>query len=37
MNNRFVDLASHVPGIQVEARYATAHNLTGHPLAGYTA
>lgn len=35
MHNGFVDLAQAVPGIMVDARYATAHNLTGHPLAGY--
>lgn len=37
MHQGFVDLAQAVPGIAVEARYATAHNLTGHPLAGYRA
>lgn len=37
MHEGFVDLAQAVPGIEVEARYATAHNLTGHPLAGYRA
>lgn len=37
MEYGFVDLAQAVPGIATEIRYATAHNLTGHPLAGYTA
>ena len=37
MQDGFVDLAQAVPGIAVEIRYATAHNLTGHPLAGYCA
>ncbi len=37
MEHGFVDLAQAVPGIETEIRYATAHNLTGHPLAGYTA
>lgn len=35
MREGFVDLVEAVPGIRVEVRYATAHNLTGHPLAGY--
>ena len=33
----FVDACSFIPGIRGEIRYATAHNLTGHPLAGYLA
>lgn len=37
MEHGFVDLAQAVPGIETEIRYATAHNLTGHPLAGYMA
>ena len=37
MQDGFVDLAQAVPGIAVEIRYATEHNLTGHPLAGYCA
>jgi len=37
MQEGFVDLALAVPGIAVDIRYATAHNLTGHPLAGYCA
>lgn len=37
MEHGFVDLARAVPGIAAEIRYATAHNLTGKPLAGYTA
>lgn len=37
MQDGFVDLAQAVPGIAVDIRYATAHNLTGHPLAGYCA
>ena len=36
-NAGFVDLAEYIPGLAVEARYATCHNLTGHPLAGYRA
>lgn len=32
-----VYLTDVVPGLQEEIRYATAHNLTGHPLAGYCA
>ena len=31
----FVRLCDYVPGLRQELRYATAHNLTGHPLAGY--
>lgn len=37
MQPGFVDLGAYIPGVAVEARYATAHNLTGHPLAGYCA
>lgn len=37
MQPGFVDLGAYIPGIVVDARYATAHNLTGHPLAGYCA
>lgn len=37
MQHGFVDLAQALPGIATEIRYATAHNLTGHPLAGYQA
>lgn len=37
MQPGFVDLGAYIPGIAVDARYATAHNLTGHPLAGYCA
>lgn len=37
MHDGFVDLAQAVSGIKTDIRYATAHNLTGHPLAGYTA
>ena len=37
MHEHFVNLAETIPGLQVELRYATAHNLTGHPLAGYRA
>ena len=33
----FVDLVEAIPGLRAEVRYATAHNLTGHPLAGYLA
>ena len=35
MEKGFVYLTDAVPGVQEEIRYATAHNLTGHPLAGY--
>ena len=35
--HEFVDLTEAVPGVLAEVRYATSHNLTGHPLAGYTA
>lgn len=37
MEQGFVDLAQAVPGVTTEIRYATAHNLTGQPLAGYLA
>ena len=37
MREGFVDLCEAVPGVRAEVRYATAHNLTGHPLAGYGA
>ena len=37
MHEGFVDLAEAVPGIGTDIRYAMAHNLTGHPLAGYLA
>ena len=37
MENGFVDLKQYVPGVEVDVRYATAHNLAGHPLAGYRA
>lgn len=37
MNQGFVDLTDAVPGVRTDIRYATAHNLTGHPLAGYRA
>lgn len=37
MHDGFVDLAQAVPGVLTDIRYATAHNLTGHPLAGYAA
>lgn len=37
MREGFVDLCEAVPGVTAEIRYATAHNLTGHPLAGYLA
>lgn len=37
MEQGFVDLAQAVPGVTTDIRYATAHNLTGHPLAGYLA
>ena len=35
--HEFVDLTEAVPGVQAEVRYATCHNLTGHPLSGYAA
>lgn len=31
----FVDLAAHVPGIAVEARYASSENFIGTPIEGY--
>jgi D-alanyl-D-alanine dipeptidase len=31
----FVDAASMAPGLQVEMRYATAHNFVGAPIEGY--
>lgn len=37
MKDGFVDLLEAVPGIQADIRYATPHNLTGHPLSGYAA
>lgn len=37
MHEGFVNLCEAIPGMACEARYATAHNLTGHPLAGYLA
>lgn len=37
MHQGFVDLSEVIPGILTDVRYATAHNLTGHPLAGYRA
>lgn len=37
MHDGFVDLAQAVPGIAVDARYATPDNLTGRPLDGYHA
>lgn len=37
MHAGFVDLLKVIPGIQSDIRYATSHNLTGHPLAGYRA
>jgi D-alanyl-D-alanine dipeptidase len=33
----FVDAASVVPGLQVDMRYAGAHNFIGRPVAGYEA
>ena len=36
MHEHFVDLGRYVPGLACEIRYATDHNLTGHPLSGYT-
>ena len=35
MHVGFVDLSEAVPGILTDVRYATSHNLTGHPLTGY--
>ena len=37
MHQDFVDIAAYIPGIEVEARYAGAHNLVGAPLDGYRA
>ena len=37
MHPGFVDLSEAVPGIRTDVRSATAHTLTGHPLAGYRA
>ena len=37
MQAGFVDLEETIPGLKTEIRYATAHNLTGRPLAGYLA
>lgn len=37
MHEGFVDLAEAIPGVRADIRYATARNLTGHPLAGYLA
>lgn len=37
MQQGFVDLCEFIPGLKAQVRYATAHNLTGHPLAGYQA
>ncbi len=37
MKNGFVDLVAYLPGLEVCPRYATATNLTGHPLNGYLA
>lgn len=37
MHEGFVDVADLLPGVALDIRYATAHNLTGHPLAGYLA
>lgn len=37
MEHGFVNLAQAIPGLKVELRYATAHNLTGRPVAGYLA
>lgn len=37
MHDGFIDLAQAIPGILTDIRYATAHNLTGYPLAGYRA
>jgi zinc D-Ala-D-Ala dipeptidase len=33
----FVDVAAVVPGLIVEARYASAHNFVGRPIEGYEA
>ena len=37
MREDFVSLKDLVPELQTEIRYATSHNLTGHPLKGYDA
>lgn len=37
MEKGFVDLAAYIPGLEVDVRYATPHNLTGRPLDGYLA
>ncbi len=37
MQEGFVDVQELIPDAEMEIRYATAHNLTGHPLAGYKA
>ena len=37
MQNGFVDVGASIPNILTEVRYATNHNLTGAPLAGYHA
>lgn len=37
MEKGFVDLVEAIPSLRAEIRYATTHNLTGHPLAGYLA
>lgn len=37
MHEGFIDLQEAIPGLAAEVRYATPHNLTGHPLAGYRA
>ncbi len=35
MREGFVDLREAIPGLSVEARYATPNNLTGAPMPGY--
>ncbi len=37
MQEGFVDVQELIPDAEMEIRYATDHNLTGHPLAGYKA
>ena len=37
MREGFVDLSEAIPELRTDIRYATPHNLTGHPLAGYMA
>lgn len=37
MHEAFTDLSDLIPDLPLEIRYATPHNLTGHPLAGYYA